>query len=224
MQHDLRIGERGRRRDEGLLQHMFTLACRYAGQAPGASAFVPEVQRSLAPDVGWTRVLNYLRVLEGALLVRLVPPLELRLKKRQGHAKICLCDHALRASWLQERVPLDEQGLRADPDLHDLAGHLAESVVGQFFTSVPGLSVAHHPARGAEPEVDFVLTLGTLHIPMEVRYRRRIGWDDTLGLRAFVEKSVYHAPFGLLVTLQDDVRVEDPRIIPISLSSLLWMR
>lgn len=222
--HDLRMGERGRRRDQGLLEEVFTLACRYAGQAPGPSAFVPELQRALGSDTGWPRILNYLKFLDGTLLVRLVPPLELRLKKRKGYAKICLCDHALRASWLQERIPLDPDGLRAQPDLHDLAGHLAESAVGQFLMSVPGLNVAHHPERGGEPEVDFVLTVGTQRIPIEVKYRGRIDFSDTLGLRAFLEKAVYQAPFGLLITLHDEVRVADPRIIPISLSSLLWMR
>jgi len=38
------------------------------------------------------------------------------------------------------------------------------------------------------------------------------------------EKAAYNAPFGLLVTLDDDARVPDPRIIPISLSSFLWTR
>lgn len=90
--------------------------------------------------------------------------------------------------------------------------------------SVPGLNVAHHPERGGEPEVDFVLTVGTQRIPIEVKYRGRIDFSDTLGLRAFLEKAVYQAPFGLLITLHDEVRVADPRIIPISLSSLLWMR
>ncbi len=46
--------------------------------------------------------------------------------------------------------------------------------------------------------------------------------EDTRGLRSFLEKSVYNAPFGILVTLEDDVRILDPRIVPISLSSLLW--
>jgi hypothetical protein len=65
----------------------------------------------------------------------------------------------------------------------------------------------------------------TRRIPIEVKYRRRIDpHDDTRGLRAFIEKTVYNAPFGLLVTLEDDVRVPDPRIIPVSLSALLWMR
>ncbi len=79
--------------------------------------------------------------------------------------------------------------------------------------------------RGVEPEVEFVLTVGTRRIPIEVKYRRRIdAHDDTLGLRAFLEKTVYNAPFGLLVTLEDNITVADPRIIPISLSALMWMR
>ena len=115
--------------------------------------------------------------------------------------------------------------MNANPHLTDLAGHLAESALGYFLSSVPNLELAHFPARGAEPEVDFVLTVGTRRIPVEVKYRRRIDpHDDTRGLRAFLEKSVYNAPFGLLVTLEDDVHVPDPRIVPISLSSLLWMR
>ncbi len=32
------------------------------------------------------------------------------------------------------------------------------------------------------------------------------------------------APLGLLVTLDDDMTVYDPRVVPISLSSLLWLR
>lgn len=157
--------------------------------------------------------------------MRLVQPLELRLKRRKSPPKICLCDHALRASWLQEVIPLDPAGLARQPHLADLAGHLAESVLGYFLASIPNLDVAHFPERGAEPEVDFVLTVGTRRIPIEVKYRKRIDpHDDTRGLRAFLEKTVYNAPLGLLVTLDDNVTVHDPRIIPISLSALLWSR
>ncbi len=225
IQHDLRLGPRGAKRDEKLLEEVFRLCCRYAGQVAGQSAFVPEIQQALAGNIGWSRVLTYMKFLDGTLLVRLVPAMELRLKKRKAPAKICLSDHGLRASWLQEIVPLDPAGLNANPHLTDLAGHLAESVLGYFLSSVPNLELAHFPMRGAEPEVDFVVTVGTKRIPIEVKYRRRIDpHDDTHGLRAFLEKAVYNAPFGLLVTLEDEVRVPDPRIIPISLSSLLWMR
>jgi len=147
------------------------------------------------------------------------------LKKRKSQAKICLCDHSLRASWLQESVPLNPETLNREPHLSDLAGHLAESALGYFLASTPNLDVSHFPTRGAEPEVDFVLTIGTRRIPIEVKYRRRIDpHEDTRGLRAFIEKTVYNAPFGILVTMDDDVTVPDPRIASISLSSFLWMR
>jgi len=225
IRHDLRIGVRGQKRDEALLEEVFRLACRYAGQAAGPAVFVPEVQQALRANAGWQRLLAYLKFLDGALLIKLIPPLEVRLKKRRGQSKICLCDHALRASWLREVVPLDPEALLAEPHLSDLAGHIAESAAGYFLASIPGLDVAHFPERGIEPEVDFILTVGTKRIPVEIKYRRHIDpLDDTRGLRAFVEKAVYNAPFGLLITMCDNVTVPDPRIVPLSLSQLLWMR
>jgi len=225
IRHDLRMGPRGQKRDEQLLEEVYRLCCRYAGQTAGQSAFVPEIQQALAANIGWARVVSYLNFLDGSLLIKLVQPLELRLKRKKAPAKICLSDHTLRASWLQEVVPLDPPGLLANPHLSDIAGHLAESVLGYFLASIPNLDVAHFPTRGTEPVVDFVLTIGTKRIPIEVKYRRRIDpMEDTRGLRSFLEKSVYNAPFGLLVTLEDDVRVLDPRIIPIPLSSFLWTR
>jgi predicted AAA+ superfamily ATPase len=225
IQHDLRLGERGRKRDQNLLEELFRLSCRYAGQAPGPAVFVQELQRALSANVGYQRVLAYLRFLNDTLLIRLVQPLELRLKRRKGSPKICLCDHSLRASWLQEVVPLTPEDLQQNPHLSDLAGHLAESIVGYFLGTIPGLDLAWFPERGIEPEVDFVITIGEYRIPIEVKYRQRIDEHrDTLGLRAFLEKTVYHAPFGILVTLRDDVSITDPRIVTLPLSTLLLMR
>ena len=225
IQHDLRMGPKGQKRDEKLLEEVFRLCCRYAGQAPGPPVFVPEIQQALAANIGWNRVLNYMRFLDGTLLIRLIQPLELRLKRRKSYSKVCLCDHALRAAWLQEVVPLDADGLNANPHLTDIAGHVAESALGYYLASMPNLDVAHFPERGVEPEVDFILTVGTRRIPIEDKDRRRIDPnDDTRGLRAFLEKTVYNAPLGILVTLEDDVKIYDPRIIPISLSSFLWLR
>ncbi|MGQ0663068.1 MAG: ATP-binding protein [Pseudomonadota bacterium] len=225
IRHDLRMAQRGRRRDAQLLEEVFRLACRYAGQSPGQAVFVNEIREALAADIGWQRILTYLRFLDGAMLRTLVHPLELRLKRRKGNHKLCLCDHGLRASWLQEVVPLDPGGLQESPHLADIAGHLAESAVGYFLGSLPHLDLAHFPERAAEPEVDFVLTIGERRIPMEVKYRERIDpLRDTLGLRAFLEKSVYNAPFGILVTKRDEVSVPDPRIVCVSVPSLLLMR
>lgn len=225
IQHDLRVGERGRKRDENLLEEVFRLCCRYAGQAPGQAIFVSELRSTHDANIGWQRILAYRRFLNDTLLIRLVEPLELRLKRRRGNRKVCLSDHSLRASWLQEIVPITPDGLHAAPHLSDLAGHMAESIAGYFLGAIPGLDLAWFPERGAEPEVDFVITVGEHRIPVEIKYRRRIdGHRDTLGIRSFLEKTVYNAPFGLLVTLTDNVSVTDPRIVTLPLSSLLLMR
>jgi predicted AAA+ superfamily ATPase len=186
---------------------------------------IQEIKQALRANIGWQRILSYLRFLEGSLLIRLVRPLELRLKKARGPAKLCVVDHGLRASWLEESIPLDPARLEEVPHLSDLAGHIAESVVGAFFTGIPNLDVAHFPERATEPEVDFVLTIGERRIPVEIKYRRRIDpHRDTLGLRSFLEKSHYNAPFAVLVTMLDGVGIPDPRIVPVSLRSLLLTR
>jgi predicted AAA+ superfamily ATPase len=225
IQHDLRQGERGRKRDEALLREVFRLACRYTGQAPKQSVFIDDIRSALSGNVGWQRIQAYMRFLEGAMLVRLVPPLELRLKKKRGPAKLCVCDHGLRAAWLQEMVPLDAASLARSPHLTDLAGRIAEGAAAYFLSGISHLDVAHFPERGPEPEVDLVLTIGDRRIPVEIKYRRHIdGHADTRGLRAFIEKTAYNAPFGVLITLTDDVVIDDPRIIPVSLPSLLLLR
>ncbi len=225
IQHDLRVGERGRRRDPQLLEELFRLACRCAGQTPGVQLLGREVQRTLAANVGVQRVRHYLRFLADTLLIRLVPPLEIRLERSRGNPKICLADHALRASWLQEFVPLEPLALEKQPALTIEAGRLAESVVGATLCSIPGLDVAHVPERAGEPEIDFVLSLGTVKIPLEVKYQRRIDpLRDTEGLRTFIEHAANRAPFGLLVSQTDDESAGDPRIVSLPLSSLMLLR
>jgi predicted AAA+ superfamily ATPase len=225
IQHDLRLGERGRKRDPNLLEEVFRLACRYAGQAPGPAVFVNEIRRTLHGNIGWQRIWTYLKFLDGSLLLRLVEPLELRLKKKKGNAKLCLCEPGLRASWLQESVPLDPRGLERSPHLGTLAGRLAESVLGYFLGNLPGLDLSHFPERALEPEVDFILTIGEQRIPIGVKYRAIVDQRrDTLGLRAFIERTVNNAPFGVLVTLDDGVDPRDPRIVALPLSSVLLMR
>jgi predicted AAA+ superfamily ATPase len=225
IRHDLRSGEGGRTRDPALLEEVFRLACRYAGQAPGPAIFVHEIRAVLGSDAAWPRIARYLRFLDGALLLRLVRPLELRKRRARGNPKLCLVDHGLRASWLEEVVPLDPAGLEAAPHLADLAGNLAESAAGAFLAGLPHLDVACFPERREEPEVDFVLSIGDRRIPVEVKYRRRIDpLRDTVGLRSFLERAHYNAPFGVLVTLDDEARVPDPRIVCLPLSSLLLMR
>jgi predicted AAA+ superfamily ATPase len=225
IQHDLRVGTRGLKRDPQLLEEVFRMSCRYVGQSPGRAVFENEIKQALAANIGWQRILAYLRFLDSSMLLKLIHPLELRLKKRKGAHKLCICDHGLRASWLQEIVPIDRKILIENPHLQDLAGHIAESIVGYFIGGLPHLDVAHFPERGSEPEVDFILTIGEKRIPLEVKYRNRIDMHrDTVGIRAFLEKTVYNAPFGILVTMNDGIPTNDPRIVPVSLPSFLLMR
>ncbi len=224
IQHDLRMGPRGQKRDEHLLEEVFRLACRYIGQSPSQALYLSELKESMHANIGWQRVLAYLRFLDGTLLLRLIEPLELRLKRKRGAFKLCLCDHALRAAWLQEVIPLAPRALERVPHLSDLAGRIAESAGGYFLRSIVNLDVAHFPERSAEPEVDFVITVGEQRIPIEVKYRQRIDHGDTRGLRSFMEKSHYNAPFGILVTLMDESASDDPRIVSMPLSTLLLLR
>ncbi len=224
IQHDLRLGDRGRRRDPELLEEVFRLACRYAGQTPGPQLFAREAQRALGANTGVQRIRSYLSFLDESLLIRRINPLEIRLKRRRGNPKLCLADHGLRASWLQEEIPLDVQQLRRRPEMTTQAGHIAESVVGACLNSISGLQVAHFPGRPGAPEVDFILTVGDRRIPLEVKYQARIDplWDSE-GIRSFLETSANNAPFGVLIT-QTAVDVNDPRIVNVPLSSLLLLR
>jgi hypothetical protein len=86
-----------------------------------------------------------------ALDARWYPGEELRLEKARGPHKLCIVDHGLRAIWLEEQIPLDPARLEASIELTDLAGHIAESVVGALLTGLPGLDVAHFPERATEP-------------------------------------------------------------------------
>jgi predicted AAA+ superfamily ATPase len=225
IQHDLRLGERGRKRDPALLEELFRLCCRYAGQTPTIQTLAREAQRVLQANVGAQRINAYLRFLGDTLLLRLIPPLEIRLKRKRGSPKLCLVDHGLRASWLQEQIPLDPRKLREEPELTVVAGHLAESVTGALLSTITGLDIAHFPERHGEPEVDFVLTIGVKRIPVEVKYQAKIDpMRDTEGLRSFVEKAVNNAPFGLLITQGESPGVVDPRLVALPLSSLMLLR
>lgn len=225
IQHDLRLGDRGRRRDAQLLEELFRLACRYAGQTPAIARLATEARQSLDANIGDQRVRHYLSFLGDTLLLRLIPPLEIRLRRQRGNFKLCLVDHGLRASWLQEQIPLDPESLSRHPELATLAGHLAESIFGATAATIPGLDIAHFPERGSDLEVDFVLTVGYRRIPVEIKYQRRIDpVRDTAGVRAFVEKTVNNASFGLLITQDDTGIVDDPRIVSMPLSTFMLLR
>jgi predicted AAA+ superfamily ATPase len=223
IQHDLRVGEKGRKRDPQLLEELFRLCCRYAGQIPSLGKLTQEIQTVLNANIGPQRVRTYLKFLSDTLLIRLVPPLEIRLKKKKNDPKICLVDHGLRASWLQENIPLQFESDEKNRDISTMAGYLAESIVGALFSGIGGLDLSHLPATNKEPELDFVITLGDQRIPIEVKYRNTVKNEHYSGLTAFISKPVNRAPFGLMITKNEAVSADD-RVIAIPLKSLLLLR
>lgn len=226
IQHDLRVGERGRLRDLALLEEVFRLVCRYAGQCPSIPKLAEEARLAFTKEVTEDRVRSYVRFLADSLLVRAIEPLEFRLKRTRRSPKLCLVDHALRASWLQESVPLTAKGLREQPDLTTLAGHLAESTVGAVLSTIVGLDIAYLPERAKTPEIDFMLTVGMQRIPIEVKYQNVVDpIRDTKGLLDFIAQPGNRASFGVLVTRRDvELSGLDPRIVALPLSSLMLLR
>lgn len=221
IQHDLRVGERGRRRDAQLLEEMFRMAARYCGQSPSLSEMAKQAREAMGANVGVSRIRAYIQFLDSSLLIRAIEPLEMRLKRRRGPPKFCLSDHVLRAAWLDEIIPLDSAGLARAPEQQVLAGRVAESVAGYFLASL-GVPVSYLAERAQAPEVDFILTAGDNRIPVEIKYQKSIDpIGDTKGLVAFLSKSVNRATVGVLVT-RDDVDVKLPdRIVAVPLKSLL---
>ncbi len=83
----------------------------------------------------------------------------------------------------------------------------------------------HRPARGAESEIDFVLSVGTQRIPIEVKYQSRLDpVRDPRGLREFMGKAANQAPFGLLVTRAESALDFGPGIIAMPLATLMLLR
>ena len=225
IQYDLLDGESGNLEDRRLLEELFRLSCRYAGQTPSIARLSSEVNQLLSVGISNQRLDSHLNLLADSLLLRLIPPLEIRLRGRRGSSKLCLVDHGLRASWLQEQIPLAPEELAEYPELTTVAGHIAESTFGATASTIPGLDIAHFPERGSDLEVDFILTVGYRRVPVEIKYQRRIDpIRDTAGIRSFVEKSANNASFGLLITQDDSIQIDDPRIVTMPLSTFMLLR
>lgn len=188
--------------DSALIAEVFRIACRYAGRSVLPKHFAEEIQSVLGSPVPHAKITEALSFLADSLLLYHVQPLEMLSKKQAHPPKLCICDHFVRNGVLQETVPLDPVALRdCDEAVATQAGCLVESVLGYFLKGVPGLDLAWFPERTNEPEVDFVLTIGTTRIPLEVKYRQRgPSAADVKGLESFCGKKAYGAPFGLIVT------------------------
>jgi predicted AAA+ superfamily ATPase len=209
--------------DSTLLTNAFRVLCKYTGQSVTIEKLCKELDITSSVRLKHPQMQAVLEFFERSLLIRIVKPFEHRLKNPKECVKVCLCDHAIRKAWLKEDVPL-----YGTDDNADLAGHVIEGIVGNFFKSIKQLGVSYFPAvgknEGAEDEVDFILEIGTSHVPVEVKYRNNPSLGS--GLKSFLDKKAYNAPFGLVITkgeLQVDY-FKDERIISISAKKLLMLK
>lgn len=226
IEYDLRTGPGGAARNATLVREVFRYASIYAGQAPNPTKLANDMGRRLETGIKREHVVSYMQFLADAMLVHLIDPIQMRARRQHGAPKICLCDHALRAAWLQEFVPLHPDELRESEHVADLAGHIMESVIGYYLAGLPSVQMSHSPERPGEPEVDFVLTIGARRIPIEVKYRKSAGGaDDVAGLKHWIAKGSHGSPFGLLVT-QDVSRRKrrDEDIIEVPAKYLLLLQ
>ena len=224
LQHDLLIGPHGHDRDARMLETVFGIACRYAGRTTSVGELAQEAGLSSGEDADPEEVGQYVQALVDTALIRLLPWPVLDLDRPQDAIKLCLADHALRASWLQERVPLGPDAVDAGPELTTLVGRMAQSVIGTTASVIRGFDTDRVPAPPRESDLDFVLEAGDQQIPVQVQYRRSIDpVRDTPGIRAFVEEPAKRAPFGLLITRADVPSIEDHRIVGMPLSTFMLL-
>lgn len=184
------------------VRETFRLACRYAGQSPRPRVLADEIRAVLQVDVTEAKVTEALAFLADSLLLYLVQPLEM-LGQRQSHPpKLCICDHFVRNGMLQETLPLDPEALKdCNEAVSTQVGRLVESILGYYLKGIPGVELSWFPERAGQPEVDFVLTIGTDRIPVEVKYRRSgPGASELVGIETFCGKPAYSADFGLIIT------------------------
>ena len=224
LQRDLPTEPRSQGRDAALLERLFELACRYAGQTTTLSQLAQEARPSPNENIGTQEVGNHLQALADTLLIRLVPQTVGHLRPPRDHLKICLADHALRASWMQEQVPLAPEALVTRPELATQAGHIAQSALGAITSNLRDLTTSRTPNPNREPRLDFLFWAGDQQIPTKVQYRRRVDpMRDTEGIRSFVEDPANRAPFGLLITQEDPPPIDDPRVVAMPLSTFMLL-
>ncbi len=229
LQHDLLTGPHGQERDAALFETTFENACRHAGRTTSVSELAQETSLSSGEDADPEEVAHYLQALADTSLIRLLPWPVLNLNRPRDAIKLCLADHALRASWLQEQVPLEPDALDASPELTTVAGQIAQSVLGATASVIQNLDTDRVPTPPrepglGEPDLDFVFRVGDQQIPVQVKYQRGIDpVRDTRAVRSFIEEPTNRAPFGLLITQEDAPPIDDPRVVIMPLSTFMLL-
>jgi len=211
---------------EGLVEAVFSIACKYTGQVVPTKSICGQLLHQYEERVSSAEINDCLKFLQDAFLLRLVSPLQTRIRRGNARRKMCVVDHSLREAVLKESVSLVMPGIQ-NPGMSDLAGRVVDGLIGSFLSSFSAMSsemrLWHYPNRDKQREIDFVLSIGDRNIPVEVKYGQNIKHDDFAPLRSFVEKTTNNAPFGIMVTRNRSFSNRDEKVILIPLPSLLLL-
>ena len=145
LRHDLLTGPHGQDRDAVKLETMFEVTCRHTGRTASVGELAQENSLSSGEDADLGEFANYLQALADTALIRFLPWPVLNSNHPRDAIKVCLADHALRASWLRERVTIAPDAVDASPELTTLAGHIAQSVLGAAASVIHGLDTDRVP-------------------------------------------------------------------------------
>lgn len=196
--HDLKasIGVGRGKQNSSLLRTTFKTICKYAGQDIAVKTIAREVQLNTSADIKPSQIRDIIGFFEDSLLINVIGPFEHRLKKASDRIRICLCDHAIRAAYFKEKIPLYGNSVSAD-----LAGHIIESIIGNYLATVEGLAINFLAPTKNGGEVDLILGIDDMHIPIEIKYRNNPNVTD--GINRFMSKKTNNAPFGIMITKED---------------------
>lgn len=188
--------------DERLVREVFVQICKHAGEIVGPAHLAQQLRQRLPSIPNNKSIFDAIDFLNDSLLVRPIRALDMLGKRQDSPPKLCVCDPFVRNGVLQETIPIAPSRLAgANEAVCTVAGHLVESVVGVFLSSIPGVDVACLPPRNDDPEIDFVLTIGEQRIPIEVKYqRKKPRAQDCAGIDWFCDNAHFNAPFGLVLT------------------------
>lgn len=197
-----------------LLRNIFIILCKFTGRDIGIGTLHTEIEKSCGASVKHDQIHEVLKIFDDSMLIKILRPSQHRYAGAKTQLKPCLCDHAIRAAWLAEEVPL-----YGDTPNEDIAGHIVEGMVGYLLASIDGMNVSYLPAKKEQGEIDYLVEIGDKHIPIEVKYRKNIPKLDAL--EDYLSKSVHNAPFGIVIT-KDDFWVRD-QIVAIPFKKFLLL-
>ncbi len=208
--------------DAATLEKLFYVLCKYTGHDVHLATLQREIKEGYSVNITHEKIRNGLDFFADSMLVSVFKPSEHRLKNSQERIKICIGDHAIRRALLNESISLYGTSVNSGP-----AGPIVEGIVGSYLAScyprdsLPGNSIAYLPdAKEEGNEVDFILSISHQHIPIEVKYCNKA--KASKGILQYLEQPQHNAPFGLLITKEDEWVKE--KLIAIPLKKFLLLK